>query len=103
MSDIVERLRKDTAHWYDESLAHKAAAEIDRLREERDKFHDALEKIAAGDFAALADENDRLREVLKPFASVQIHKSRTDEENVWHSLKVRDFRRARAALKEAGQ
>jgi SMC interacting uncharacterized protein involved in chromosome segregation len=40
-------------------------AEIDRLREERDKFHDALEHIAAGDFAALAAENERLREALK--------------------------------------
>ena len=33
MSDIVERLRKDTMHWYDEGLAHEAAAEINRLRE----------------------------------------------------------------------
>lgn len=32
MADLVERLRKDTMHWYDESLAHAAADEIERLR-----------------------------------------------------------------------
>jgi hypothetical protein len=72
-------------------------AENDRLREERDKFHDALEHIAAGDFAALAAENERLREALERIEDVDFDEYSLSE---LHEL-VTGI--ARAALAKEGQ
>lgn len=58
-----------------------------------------LERAAMN--SVFKDEGDEaaLRLALEPFATVVIGEHRADEENVWHSLKVWHFRRARRAYR----
>lgn len=54
---------------------------------------------AASTIGKLRARVRELEAALQPFAMVVIGEHRSDEENVWHSLKVHHFRDARKAFK----
>lgn len=90
MTDIIERIR---LHWPDMTfeLAEEAADEIERLREELRRWHEADSKAVQ---AVLAD-NERLRAALEGIASENQNPAGSGPA---YSIVGQLVRKARAAL-----
>lgn len=76
MTDILERLRKvepdlpgDRTRWYRNPDGPEAAAEIEKLREERNRLQEALQWIADRDWKL---ENNPARQINGPFAEIAL-------------------------------